>query len=223
MQLSKQIFILLFTLLLIQGASAQTPYTEIYPGIRISIDKEKLDVSRYRNKYKGSILDYSETMPDGTLLQIKSYGKTSTIEVFEKPPLPAIHIIYKEFYANGDLKQKGVFLPLQFKVGKWIECSQSGSCTITDHEVGRNTYSYNDILEYLEMKKIYGNANDNVYECPFWYTPESHTWGVRINKDGNQYKMFEFDSKGQNEVKEYELTPKASAVTIIGTFEQEEE
>ncbi|MDR1715534.1 MAG: hypothetical protein LBS20_06790 [Prevotella sp.] len=145
--------------------TAQSTYTEIYPNIKVAISSEKLSISQYSSKFKGSILDYTETKPDGTQVQAKAYRRNSNIEIFERPAYPAIHTIYKEFYPNGNLKQKGVLLPLQVKVGKWIECDARGDCSIIDHESGRNAFGYNDVLEYLELRAfttkpmaIYGNA-----------------------------------------------------------------
>ena len=102
-------------------------YTDIYPGRRIFIDyNERFSTA----KYKGRNTSY--TTPDGTQVEVKSYGRTSTVEVFERPPLPSIHIIYKEFFANGKLKQMGVFLPIQLKIGKWFESDEQGNGFIVD-------------------------------------------------------------------------------------------
>ena len=204
--------------------NAQTAYTEVYPNYKVAIEKEKLDVKQYAGKYKGSILDYTYIKDDGSKVQLKSYSRNSEIEVFEFPPAPAIHIIYKVFYANGNLKEKGVFLPNQLKIGKWIECNNNGDCTITDVETGRNVvYGYNNVLEYMEQENYYLNTNGNEWKCTFWHTPSSHTWGVRVDKNGQQYKMYTFDDKGEREVIENSADTSASKpVPVIGTFEQKE-
>lgn len=203
--------------------NAQTAYTEIYPDYKISMDKEVIDIGLYTGKYKGSILDYSYTKDDGTKLVFKSYRRNSEIEVFEYPPAPAIHIVYKVFYANGSLKEKVVFLPNQLRVGKWIQCDNKGNCTVTDLETGRNIYGYNNVLEYLEQEGYYNKTDGNEWKCTFWHTPEGHTWGVRIDKNGRQYKMYTFDDKGEREVIETEAASTSKSVPIVGTFVQEEE
>ncbi|SBW05178.1 hypothetical protein [uncultured Dysgonomonas sp.] len=202
---------------------AQSAYTEIYPHIKVAISSEKLNTSQYSSKFKGSILDYTETKTDGTQIQAKAYRRNSNIEIFERPAYPAIHTVYKEFYPNGNLKQKGVLLPLQVKVGKWIECDALGNCSIIDHESGRNAFGYNDVLEYLEFEGVYNKTDGNIWKCTFWYTPESKTWGVRVDKDGQQYKMFNFDSTGQEEVKEFDLSGNSNSATPVGSFEQNED
>lgn len=205
------------------SATAQTVYTEIYPDKKVAINYEKLDVASYRNKYQGSILDYTYTQDDGTVVQVKSYKKGSNIEVFERPPYPAIHFVYKEFYPNGNLKQKGVLLPLQLKVGKWIEAELNGEFTISDYETGRNGYGYNDILYFLEKNGCYNQDDSNKWECFFWYTPESESWGVRVNKNTHQHKMYVFDSNGEKSIEETDLSPNLNKVEAVGTFEQTEE
>lgn len=202
---------------------AQTAYTEIYPNYKVSIENEKLDVRQYTSKYKGSILDYSYTKEDGTRMAFKSYRRNSEIEVFEYPPAPAIHIVYKVFYPNGNLKEKGVFLPNQLRVGKWIECDNRGNCTVTNLEANRNIWGYNDVLEYLEQEGQYNNNDGNEWKFTFWHSPEGHTWGVRVNKNGQQYKMYTFDDKGEREVIENNAVPLSPSVPVVGTFEQEEE
>ncbi|GAB6124160.1 hypothetical protein [Dysgonomonas termitidis] len=202
---------------------AQSTYTEIYPNTKVAISSEKLNISQYSSRFKGSILDYTETKTDGTQIQAKAYKRNSNIEIFERPAYPAIHTIYKEFYPNGNLKQKGVLLPLQVKVGKWIECDTRGGCSIIDHESGRNTFGYNDVLEYLEFEGVYNKTDGNIWKCTFWHTLESKTWGVRVDKNGQQYKMFNFDSRGQEEVKEFDLSGNSNTATSVGPFEQNEE
>lgn len=213
-----------FMLLTSHVAKSQTTdYTEIYPNFKVPITNETLNVSTYASKYKGSILDYSYTESNGTKVEVKSYKKGSNIEVFERPPFPAIHLVYKEFYPNGKLKQKGVFLPTQLKVGKWMECDERGNCTVTDHEIGRSQYGYNEILGYLEFLKYYNTSDGNNWQFFFWYTPSESKWGVRVNKNGHQYKMYTFDSTEQYDIQEVDLMPNTNVVEPTGTFIQKEE
>ena len=74
--------------------TAQSAYTEIYPNIKVAISSEKLSINQYSSKFKGSILDYTETKPDGTQVQAKTYRRNSNIEIFERPAyLPSIPFI----------------------------------------------------------------------------------------------------------------------------------
>lgn len=217
-------FILMVSVVLIcHTTQAQTSYTEIYPDLKVPISNERIDVKKYASKYQGSILDYSYTENDGTQVQVKSYKKGSNIEIFEKPPHPAIHIIYKEFYPNGNLKQKGVILPSQLEIGKWIQCDEKGNCEIIDYEEGEKRYDYNEILAYLEFRGYYNKQDENEWKCLFWYASESNTWGVRVNKNGHQYKMYTFNNSDDFFVEEFDLSPNVNSVEPTGTFIQEEE
>lgn len=219
----KSLFFLLLSGVLfnISPLFAQVEYTEIYPNRKVFMDYESFNVAKYRNR--GARLNITETREDGTLVEIKSYGRNTNIEVFERPPYPAMHIVYKEFYPNGKLKQKVVYLPSQLEVGKHIECDATGNCTITDLEEGRNKFGYNDVLKYLEEQNMYNLNDGNKWDYTFWYTEGTQKWGVRVNKNGVQHKMIEFDSKGKGNVFEFEAAPAAPVVPIVGTFEQEEE
>ena len=213
--------ILSFTIFICQlTISAQTNYTEVYASQKVPIGYEKLDISTFNNKYKGSILDYTYIKNDGTTVEAKSYKRGSNIEIFEKPP--SIHIIYKEFYPNGNLKQKGVLFPLQLKIGKWLDLDQRGEGTITDYENGRTAFGYNDVLTYLESKGYYNKTDGNSWKCTFWYTPEAQTWGVRVDKNGNQFKMYTFDSNRQNSILEADLTANSNSALPLGAFYKEE-
>lgn len=174
--------------------AAQT-YTEVYPGKKILIGYEKFDVSTIRNRYNGKILNYTYTKSDGTNVRIASYEKGANIEVFESAPAPYIHTLYKEFYPDGRLKQKGIHMPLQVRVGKWIECDRQGRITEVDYEQGRKAFGYNDILKYLEQQGYYNSAQSQsiqwVYR--FWYSPESGQWGVRLAKGDVHHKRFVFN------------------------------
>ncbi|MFV0420171.1 MAG: hypothetical protein ACK5KT_15760 [Dysgonomonas sp.] len=223
MKTVKHFIILAFIILAYQQRiCAQANYTDIYPNYRVPIEYEKINVNTFSNKYKGSILDYTYKKDDGTTVEVKSYKRGSNIEIFERPPFPAIHIIYKEFHPNGNLKQKGVLLPLQLRIGKWLDLDQRGEGTITDYENGRTALGYNDVLAYLESKAFYNKSDENSWKCTFWYTPESQTWGVRVDKNGNQYKMYTFDSNRQNGATETDLSENSKSASPVGTFYQEE-
>lgn len=187
--------ILLFLLALHVSGNAQTLYTEIWPDVNIPLTYETINKAQFKNKYKGSNLDYSYTLPDGTTVRVTAYNQSSTLEVFEHAPYPAIHIVYKEFYSNGKLKQKGVFLPKQVKIGTWIEYDTRGKMTIIDHESNRKKLTYDNVLERMWKEGYYcPETYDVKWDMSFWYTPETDTWGVRVNKDGNQYKMYTFNN-----------------------------
>lgn len=219
-----QKIILLLILLCSQLAvNAQTAFTEVYPNYKIAINKERLNVSSYRSEYIGSMLDYSYLKSDGTTVRIKSFQNDAGFEVVETPPVPAIHYVYKRFYADGNMKEMGVFLPRQVKVGKWMECDDYGRCTIIDHEIGRDTYGYNDVLEFLRMRGHYMPLDGNKWQCSFWHSPGARQWGVRVDCNDSHYVMLVFDGDGKQDVREIEPAVSSSSVPVFGSFYQEEE
>lgn len=212
---------LLFVSFLLFGyliSNAQTESTTVYPDMKIDIGFERFNVSSIRNRYKGSILDYTYMQSNGAEVRITSYRRGSEIEVFEKFPAPYIHTLYKEFYPDGRLKQKGVLLPRQVKIGKWIECDRNGNHKIIDHEVGREGFGYNDVLLYLEHEDYY-NSTDNTWS--YLFSHSSGKWTVRLSKGTVQYKRYIFDDK-TGDVIEEELY-KASAPPATYDYEPEKE
>lgn len=176
---------------------AQTINTSIYPNKKVAIDYENLNISLYASKYDShGILDYNFVKEDGTKVRVSCHRKGTNIIVTENPLYPYIYTLYKEFYPNGKLKQKGVLIPKQLKVGKWIECTKTGETKIIDYETDRIYFGYNDVLEFLDQQdylQVQPNGEDWIYS--FWYSPESQQWGVRLSKGYILYKRFTFDGK----------------------------
>ncbi|MDR2956431.1 MAG: hypothetical protein LBV43_15265 [Prevotella sp.] len=218
MKTIKYLILLLCLSLCYPGIKAQTLFTEIYPHYKIPITYEVLNVKEFSNKYQGSILDYTYTSFDGSSVQVKSYKRGGEIEVFERPAFPGIHMVYKEFYGNGKLKQKGVTLPNQCKIGYWLTYDESGNGWVTDYENGRTPVGYNQVLEYLANLGYYNynpSQSAHSWSCAFWFSPGSFSWGVRVNRDGHQYKMYTFDCRGQLDVIIQDLIPALNPVPPV--------
>ena len=206
-------FARLFTLLLFilgcQLSEGQTVYTEIYPKHKIEIKHEKINIDIYQNRYNNKgILDYNYTERDGTRIRVSSHKKNSNIEIYENPTLPYIYTLYKEFYPDGNLKQMGAYLPLQLKIGKWLECNKNGVCKTTDYEIERDFYGYNDILEFLEKEGYLKKGNGNLWTYKFWFSSETKNWGVKLSKGNTYHKKLTFDSHKKELIKEEDFTLK---------------
>ncbi|MBK5722620.1 hypothetical protein JGH11_17230 [Dysgonomonas sp. Marseille-P4677] len=193
----KFLLLLLLTLGINSLIKAQTTYTEIYPNKRIIIDNENLNINLYKDKYDSrGILDYNTIKEDGTKVRVSCHRKGTNIEVMETLSYPYIHTLYKEFYPNGKLKQKGILMPKQVKVGNWLESTKNGEIRIINYDKDRSHFGYNDILEFLDQRdylQAQPNGEDWIYS--FWYSPETHQWGVRLSKEYVLYKRFTFDGK----------------------------
>lgn len=179
-----------FLMLCIQfSMKAQTSINvEVYPNKTITLSYERLDISKYQGKFaKSGSLDYAYTEPDGTKMRITCQRSGEPIEVYQTPPPPAVHRIFKEFYPDGRLKQKGLYLPLQFRIGKWLECDRSGNCSVVDYEIGRSTFNYNSILKLL-TEKGYINRTGTWIQA-VWYTPSSKRWGIKVSDNAGYTEL----------------------------------
>lgn len=186
---------------------------DIYPGKTITLAYEKFNLNDFSSKfYKSGSLDYAYTEADGTQVRVTCQRRGQPIEVYEVPPLPAVHRIFKEFYPNGNLKQKGLYLPQQFPVGKWLDCDQNGRCSVVDHEAGRGGIGYNGVLKILaDYGFISGPDSWEIFVI--WYNELGRQWGAKLRK-GGQYKTLTIDAasgKVSNEFG-YEITPSGTEV-----------
>lgn len=209
----KKIRISLFLLSMFCGHSTlygqNSVQVEIYPRHKVTLSYEKFDMNAFRNHVAQSgSLDYVYTEPDGTQKRVSNLRKGLPIEVYEVPPLPSVYRVFKEFYPSGNLKRKGIYLPHQFPVGKWLECDEQGNCSVVDYDLYRGTFGYNSLLKTLEDKGYINTVtgNDN-WSFIVWYNDNSHQWGVKLQK-GSKYRMLQIDansgeilSEAEHEVK----------------------
>lgn len=189
--------LLSFILCISSAIKAQSTFTDVYPNKKVIIDNETLNVNLYKKKYNDrGILDDNSTKQDGTKVRVLCHRRGTNIEVMEEPPFPYIHTLYKEFYPNGKLKQKGVLMPKQVKVGNWIESTNNGKIKTVNYDTDRSVFGYNDILKFLDQGNyLQTQPNGENWIYGFWYSPETQQWGVRLSKGYVLYKRFTFDGK----------------------------
>lgn len=171
------------------------------PKDTMDLNYEKFDMDLYnKNKDNRGELDFSKKSEDGTEIEISASEILSAIEQRESP-YPYYFVKVKSFYINGNLKEKGVLLD-NCKIGKWLECDNSGKCTIEDYEKNRGRFGYNDVLHFLEKRKFInpkkgiGRGRFTVvynYENSYWIVSGTHNdtlWTV-YHLDGNTGKILE--------------------------------
>jgi antitoxin component YwqK of YwqJK toxin-antitoxin module len=183
---------------------------EIYPQRTITLGYETFDSYSFRAKVaKSGSLDYTYTEPDGTQIRVSSQRRGQPTEIYETPPLPAVHRIFKEFYPNGKLKRKGLYLSRQFRIGKWLECDERGYCSIVDQDAGRGSFGYNGILKTLEDNGyINTRTGEGNWNFTLWFNDYSRRWGVKLQK-GTKYKQLLIDADSGKIINEaeYEVRP----------------
>ncbi|MDR1707048.1 MAG: hypothetical protein LBR46_03505 [Prevotella sp.] len=183
--------LLLFFPILIEGQNSVN--VDIYPERTITLNYEKFNLNTFSSKFAQSgSLDYTYTEADGTQIRVTCQRIGEPIEVYEIPPSPAVHRLYKEFYPDGNMKQKGLYLPQQFPIGKWLECDRNGRCRVVDQDMERGSVNYNDMLKILERYNFL-NGPDNWQVFVVWYNDIAHQWGAKLRK-GTEYKTLTIDA-----------------------------
>lgn len=190
-----QLYILAVLLLcfpiLIKGQNSVN--VDIYPGKTITLSYEKFNLNAFRSKFAQSgSLDYAYNETDGTQVRVTCQRIGEPIEIYEIPPSPYVHRLYKEFYPDGNMKRKGIYLPQQFPVGKWLECDRNGGCWVVDQDMGRGSVTYNDMLKILK-KHDFLNGSNNWRVFVVWYNDITHQWGAKLRK-GTEYKTLTIDA-----------------------------
>lgn len=192
---------------------------EIYPNRTITLDYEKFNLSSYQNKFAASgSLDYAYTEYDGTRIRVTCQRRGQPVEVYITPPAPAVHRIFKEFYPNGNLKQKGLYLPQQFRIGKWLQCDERGYCNVVNYDANKGSFGYNGLLKTLAEKGyINPSTGQGNWSFVVWFNDNSRQWGVKLQKN-SQYKMFTINADTGEILTESEYEVKASNTTSYGTY-----
>lgn len=199
--------------------SQNSVQVEIYPRQKVILSYEKFDMNAFRNQVAQSgSLDYVYTEADGTQKRISNLRKGLPIEVYEVPPLPAVYRIFKEFYPNGSLKRKGIYLPHQFPIGKWLECDEQGNCSVINYDLYRGAFGYNSLLKALEDKGYINTlgGGDN-WSFIVWYNDNSHQWGVKLQK-GSKYRMLQIDANSGDILSEAEHEVKPTNTSVYGGY-----
>lgn len=167
------------------STAQQSVTVNVYPHTTLTLGYETFDINNYKEYFsKSGSLDYVYTRADGTQIRITCQFRNQPVQVYETPPSPALYRIFKEFYPNGRLKIKGVYLPLQLRVGQWLYYGTSGNPEVVDYETVRRDFDYNKILQLLEREGYVNqqNARDNWIPA-FWFNDSSRQWGVKLSKD----------------------------------------
>lgn len=219
----KKIVISFFLLTLFCAHSAlysqNSVQVEIYPRQKVILSYEKFDMNAFRSQVAQSgSLDYVYTEADGTQKRISNLRKGLPIEVYEVPPLPAVYRIFKEFYPSGNLKRKGIYLPHQFPIGKWLECDERGNCSVINYDLYRGTLGYNSLLKTLEDKGYINTlAGSENWSFIVWYNDNSHQWGVKLQK-GSKYRMLQIDANSGDIQSEAEHEVKPTNTSVYGDY-----
>lgn len=163
---SKKIFFLSLILLL-NSCNGQVKEKKEIKESDIMI--EKLDIKQLKEEgIKTAITDKDfsyeliKTYKDGSYIEITGSVYENGFVKRETPPKPSFKTIYKEYYSNGNLKKKEVFVGENVKIEKSMYYNVDGSLAEEvneDKKFGKIKYDF--ILKFLDEKKLINLENGN--------------------------------------------------------------
>lgn len=167
--------------------ACSTPKTTIMkPKETLSLEYETFDFEKYKDLFdRYNAINYKYQKEDGTVVYIVSAGKMSgngDIFINEIPPLPYFISFYKEFYPNGNLKEKGQHGMQSCPIGKWLECDEEGNCKIVDYDENRR-FTYEDVLRFMaKQKHIDLKTGEGREQMSTIYNYEQQVWSVGTSR-----------------------------------------
>lgn len=199
-QILKNFILLGFALMVHMSLLSQTSKNKLFSTIKkkdiMDMQYETFDMEYYERKKNliGNIFD-DYTKEDGT--QVSVWGKLgSSFVILEVAPAPYFYTRIKLFYGDGKLQEKGIKLPEECRIGKWLECDEQGNCQIIDYDKGMGKFNYNDVLNFLD-KRGYINleTGEGRGKFSFGYSYENKTWGIVASKNNVHFKIFRLSGK----------------------------
>jgi len=144
---------------------------------------EKFDIEIYKKTNYG--FD-NYTNKDGTLISMIDFDSLKGGVLKEIPPKPSFKTIYKEFYPNGNIKKKEIFIGERTKIDTSEYYDQDGNVEKVEENEKFGKVKPEDALKFLESKKIINISNGK----------------GRLDKDGRPTFEIQFDKNK----KEYIIT-----------------
>ena len=144
---------------------------------------EKFDIEIYKKTNYG--FD-NYTKKDGTLISMIDFDSLKGGVLKEVPPKPSFKTVYKEFYPNGNIKKKEIFIGERTKIDTSEYYDQDGNVEKVEENEKFGKVKPEDVLKFLESKKIINIFNGK----------------GRLDKDGRPTFEIQFDKNK----KEYIIT-----------------
>ncbi|MFC7347813.1 hypothetical protein ACFQO9_13890 [Chryseobacterium zhengzhouense] len=139
---------------------------------------EKFDIEIYKKTNYG--FD-NYTKEDGTLISMIDFDSLKGGVLKEMPPKPSFKTIYKEFYPNGNIKKKEIFIGERTKIDTSEYYDQDGNVEKVEENKKFGKVKPEDVLKFLESKKIINISNGS----------------GRYDKDGRPTFEIQFDENKQ--------------------------
>lgn len=122
-------------------------------GSKITSKKmvEKFD----QNLYKKTNYGFNTfNKADGTIISMIDFNEKEGGVQKEILPKPSFKTIYKEFYPNGDIKKKEIYVGERMKIDTSEYYDEKGKIEKVDENKKFGKVKPNDVLKFLEEKKV---------------------------------------------------------------------
>lgn len=171
---------------------------------------EKLDIKWLQKKAKKTVYDtgdvsyYLEYKEKGTKVIIEGDNEDGYTEI--RIPKNAYYEIYKEYYPNGVLKQKGSLFGEHTAIGMWYFFDEQGNLAETvneDEKFGK--FGYLDVLDFLiKSSYVEKNTHKGILKINIVFSVEDLTWQIRVTMP--DYKINDYTIDGNTgEIKRHNV------------------
>ena len=173
--------------------------------------EEKLDIKWLKRKAEktvyinGVIAYYLENKQrNGTIVIIEGDEENGFTE--SRIPKNSYYEIYKEYYPNGILKQKGSLLGEHTAIGMWYYYDELGNLSETvneDRKFGK--FGYMDVLDFLiKNNYVEKDTYKGIFKIRIVFSVEDLTWRIRATTAGYIINDYTIDGN-TGEIKEHKI------------------
>jgi len=169
-----------------QNNDIQTIKNTIMSDIENRLDFDLLDKfaeRTVRTDFIGEFVNYRWSFTDESGTEIRLFGDTrSHFTMWEPPPKPAFHQIFREFHSSGYLKEIGKLMGSVTEIGIWKYFDEAGNLIKTvDEDKKFGKFGYNELLLFLHQQGYINlETGENRKGARFGYNVETGQWDVSV-------------------------------------------
>ena len=179
--------LLMAILLVVTAFDCKTISKNLKQQTMIEIDStlEKFDFEKYEREGNESHLQ-NGTYIYRSVNRAQEYptkGSILNVDEHQTPPLPYIYNIHKEFYTNGNIKNKGKLIwDSDTEIGLWYYFDEHGNLIKSvneDEKFGK--FGYNELLHFLDKEHVINiRTGENREELKVFFDEIEKFWIVEV-------------------------------------------
>ena len=153
----------------------------------------------------GSVSYYWEYKEhDGAVVIIEGDEENGFTET--RIPKNSYFEIYKEYYPNGVIKQKGKLFGDATAIGIWYFFNEQGNLTeAVDEEKKFGKFGYTDILNFLVQNDwVEKGTHKGIFKIKIVFSEEDVTWIIRATGSGYKINNYVIDGN-TGEIKQHQV------------------